>query len=145
MRTDSVTILMKEIALEIEKLSNQVLAPYELSNTQYRIMMMLYNNQVKAVRQVDIEKRLLLTNPTVTAIIQNLEKKGLVQRTQNPEDRRSKFVVLTDKAVTMREQISPLGKILEAQVTENLTKEEREQLICLLRKMRSKGGHKWQK
>lgn len=135
MKTDSVTILIKKNALEIEKLSNQVLAPYELSNTQYKILMMLYSNSDKPVRQADIEEKFSLTNPTVTGIIQNLEKKGFVQRAQNPDDGRSKLVVLTNKAAAMREEISPLGEILEARVTENLTKEECGQLIFLLRKM----------
>ena len=135
MKKDRVAILIKKAALEIEKLSNPILAPYELTNTQYKIMMMLYRNQDKPIRQADIEERFSMTNPTVTGIIQNLEKKSLVQRIQNPNDKRSKLVVLTDKAISMREEIDGLGEILEAQVTENLTKEEYLHLITLLKKI----------
>lgn len=135
MKKDRVAILIKKAALEIEKLSNPILAPYELTNTQYKIMMMLYRNQDKSIRQADIEERFSMTNPTVTGIIQNLEKKNLVKRVQNPNDKRSKLVVLTDKAISMREEIDALGEILEAQVTENLTKEECRQLITLLKKI----------
>lgn len=135
MKKDRVAILIKKAALEIEKFSNPILAPYELTNTQYKIMMMLYRNQDKSIRQADIEERFSMTNPTVTGIIQNLEKKNFVQRIQNPNDKRSKLVVLTDKAISIREEIDGLGEILEAQVTENLTKEECQQLITLLKKI----------
>ncbi len=135
MKKDRVAILIKKAALEIEKLSNPILAPYELTNTQYKIMMLLYRNQDKSIRQTDIEENFSMTNPTVTGIIQNLEKKNLVQRIQNPDDKRSKLVVLTDKAISIREEIDGLGEILEAQVTENLTEEEYQQLITLLKKI----------
>ncbi len=135
MKNEKVAILIKKIALKIEKLSIPVLAPYELTNTQYKIMVMLYTNQDKSVRQADIEENFSMTNPTVTGIIQNLEKKNLVKRVQNPYDKRSKLVVLTDKAISMRKEIDGLGEMLETQVTKNLTNEEYGQLISLLKKI----------
>lgn len=135
MRKDRVAMLIKKTALVIEKLSNQVLAPYELSNTQYKILMMLYRNPDRTVRQADIEEKFSLTNPTVTGIIQNLEKKGLVQRIQNPNDKRSKLLCLTSQAYAIREELDKLGEVLEGQVTERLTEKESEQLCELLKKM----------
>lgn len=135
MRKDRVAILIKKTALVIEKLSNQVLAPYDLSNTQYKIMMMLYRNPDRSVRQTDIEEKFSLTNPTVTGIIQNLEKKGLVERVQNPEDKRSKIVCLTKMALSVKEELNQLGESLEEQVTDGLSEEECEQLCLLLNKM----------
>ncbi len=135
MRKDRVAILIKKTALVIERLSNQVLAPYELSNAQYKIMMMLYCNPDKTVRQADIEEKFSLTNPTVTGLIQNLEKKDLVQRVQNPNDKRSKLLCLTVKAHELRKEFEQLGETLESQVTEKLTGQECEQLCELLKKM----------
>lgn len=135
MRKDRVAILIKKTALAIEKLSNQVLAPYELSNAQYKIMMMLYRNPDKTVRQADIEEKFSLTNPTVTGIIQNLEKKGLIQRIQNPNDKRSKLLCLTAKSYEIRDELEQLGESLESQVTEQLTEQECEHLCVLLKKM----------
>ena len=85
MKEDRIAILIKRIALSIDKFAGQVLAPYELSNTQYKIIKFLYRQPDTAVRQTDIENEFFLTNPTVTGIIQNLEKKGLVQRIPNPK------------------------------------------------------------
>lgn len=135
MSNDKVAILIKKAALVIEKLSNHVLAPYELTNTQYKILMLLYRNPGRPIRQIDIEAHFAMTNPTVTGIIQNLEKKGLVQRIQNPDDKRSKLLTLTEQAVSMEKELRALGESLEKRVTEKLTEDESQQLIVLLKKI----------
>lgn len=135
MRKDRVALLIKRTSLVIEKLSNQALAPYDLSHTQYKIMMMLYRNPDMSIRQIDIEEKFSLTNPSVSGIIQNLEKKGLVRRVQNPEDKRSKLVCLTEKAFALKDELDQLGETLEKKVTEGLNEEECVQLCALLAKM----------
>lgn len=135
MTNDRVAILIKKSALVIEKMSNQALAPYELTHTQYKILMLLFRNPGKPIRQADIEAHLSMTNPSVTGIIQNLEKKEFVERIQNPDDKRSKLVKLTERAVSMEEELYSLGESLEAQVIRNLTTEESQQLIALLKKV----------
>ena len=135
MKKDRVAIWIKKAALEVEKLSNQVLAPFELTHTQYKILMMLYHSKEQFIRQKDIETRLSMTNPSVTGIIQNLEKKGLVVRRQNQEDKRSKLIYLTEHAHELEPELSQLGKVLENQVTAYLTEEECKWLCKLLKKM----------
>lgn len=143
MTDDKVAILIKKTALVIEKLSNHALAPYELTHTQYKILMLLYRKQDQPLRQIDVENHFAMTNPSVNGIIQNLEKKRLVQRVPNPEDRRSKLLVLTERALSMRQELHALGESLEKQVTANLSGNESRQLIELLNKilqMRIEGG-----
>lgn len=138
MTIDKVAILIKKTALVIDKLSNHVLAPYELTNTQYKILMLMYRHQgASPLRQADIETHFSMTNPTVTGIIQNLEKKGLVQRIPNPDDKRSKLLVLTEQALALKGEIYALGESLEKQVTSHLTPDESQQLITLLKKILS--------
>lgn len=133
MQKDRVAILIKKTAVMIDKLSNQVLSPYNLSYTQYKIMMMLYRNEDRTIRQTDIEDFFSFTNPTVTGIVKNLERNGMVERIKNPEDGRSKLLCLTDKAYKLRDELIVLGEKLEKQVTEELTEDE-SILICELLK-----------
>lgn len=137
MSSDKVAILIKKAALVIEKLSNHELAPYELTHTQYKILMLLYRHQDCPLRQIDIETHFAMTNPTVTGIVQNLEKKGLVQRISNPDDRRSKLLTLTERASAMQKELHAIGEELEHQVTANLSEDESRQLIELLKKILS--------
>ncbi len=135
MKNEKVAILIKRAALVVEKTSNQILAPYDLTNAQFKILMMLYKNPDRTVRQADVENKFSMTNPTVTGIIQNLEKKNLVQRVENPNDKRSKLLVLTPQARMIEPKMHELAELREKEVTIHLTDEECEQLKILLKKV----------
>lgn len=130
-----ISILIKKMALIFDKYSNQLLTPYGLTGSQFKILMVLYRAPVGSVRQTDIESKFSMTNPTVTGLVQKLEEKGLVRRIANPEDRRSKMLVLTEHALLMREELLALADRLERQMTRNLTEAECERLSVLLMKM----------
>lgn len=135
MKNDKIAILVKKVSLEIEKLSNRMLVPYDLTHTQFKILMMLFRNPDKSIRQADIEEKFSMTNPTVTGIIQNLEKKELVMRVENPNDKRSKLLSLTEKARAMEKELIEISERREKLITQNLTEAECEQLISLLKKI----------
>ena len=130
-----ISILIKKTALIFDKLSNQLLIPYDLTGSQFKILMVLYKSPAGSVRQTDIEAKFSMTNPTVTGLVQKLEAKNLVKRMPHPEDKRSKVLVLTDRAVEMKEELLALADSLEQQMTRNLSESECDQLAGLLLKM----------
>ena len=134
MKQDQVGILIKRASLEIEKTALAILAPYSMNLTQFKIIVYLYNAPPASTRQVDLERAFSMTNPSVTSVLHTLEKKGLVQREENPEDKRSNVIVLTDKAVQMQSELETVGERLEEAIAENLSPEERTTLIALLKK-----------
>lgn len=130
-----ISILIKRSSLVFDKLSNQLLIPYDLTGSQFKILMVLYNSPNATVRQTDIEAKFSMTNPTVTGLVQKLEAKDLVTRIPHPDDKRSKVLVLTDRAISMRDELLTLAESFEKQMTANLTLEEYKQLELLLTKM----------
>lgn len=130
-----ISILIKKTALVFDKISNQLLMPYELTGSQFKILMVLYHAPDASVRQADIENKFAMTNPTVTGLVQKLEVKDLVKRMPHPEDKRSKVLILTDRAIEMKEELLALADDLEAGMTKNLNESERELLASLLMKM----------
>lgn len=135
MPSEKTALLVKKAALVIEKHSNQLLVPYDLTHTQYKILRVLYSRADRSVRQVDIEQKFAMTNPTVTNIIQNLEKKQLVQRVENPADKRSKLLCLTQRARELEPEIRAVGDRIERDAVKNLTAEECDLLDALLKKI----------
>lgn len=130
-----VAVYVKRATLTIDKLANSLLAPYRLTNSQYKVLKYIFENQDQPIRNAEIEKHFYMTNPTATGVIQNLEKRGLILRRENPEDRRSKLLVPTEYAYSIKAELYRVGEAIEAQVTEKLTDGEREELIRLLVKM----------
>ena len=134
MNRDKIGILIKRASLEVEKTALAVLAPYNMNLTQYKIITFLYNAPPASTRQVDLERAFSMTNPSVTSVLHTLEKKGLVRREENPEDKRSNVISLTDKAIRMQGELEAAGERLEETIAENLSPEERATLIALLKK-----------
>ena len=135
MENAKISILIKKSALVFDKRSNQLLTPHGLTGSQFKILMLLYRTPEGSMRQADIEAKFSMTNPTVTGLMQKLEAKGLVRREPHPEDRRSKLLVLTERATAMKEELLMLAESLERQMTANLNETECEQLAFLLTKM----------
>ena len=135
MGTTKIPILIKKASLVFDKISNQLLTPYDLTNSQFKILMVLMHAPEGSVRQIDIENKFAMTNPTVTGLVQKLEAKDLVKRMPHPEDKRSKVLVLTERAMEMKEELLALADDLERQMTQNLNHDECEQLAALLLKI----------
>lgn len=138
MEREKVSVLIKKSALIFDKYVNQLLTPYQLTNSQFRILMILYKAPAYSVRQVDIESAFSMTNPTVTGLIQKLEKNGLVKRVENPKDKRSKLLALTEQAESRRTEFIALADSIEREMTNGLSETEVELLAELLTKVNEK-------
>ena len=137
MEHNKAAILIKKISLEFDKMANPVLQKYDLSTSQYKILKYLFANKDTAVRQVDLEKYYSLTHPTTIGLLDQLENKGFVQRVVNPEDARSRIILLTEKALEQQAELENIGEELELKLTAGLSGEERAELIRLLQKVLS--------
>lgn len=63
----------------------------------------LYDNRHRDVYQRDIEKQFSVRRPTMTAILQLMEKNGLLERTRDENDARLKKIVLTPLALEIHQ------------------------------------------
>lgn len=135
MERKKVSVLIKRSALIFDKYANQLLALYQLTSSQFRILMILYKAPVCSVRQADIETAFSMTNPTVTGLIHRLEKSGLVERVENPKDKRSKLLALTEYAESKRSEFIALADSIEKEMTDGLSEAEAEVLTELLMKI----------
>lgn len=136
---EKISILVKKTSLVYDKISNQYLIDYNLSASQFKILMLLYHHG--DLRQIDIETILGMSNPTVSGLINKLENQNLVKRISNPNDKRSKLIIPTNLALSLKEDLINLADTIEQNITANLTNSEIEQLKIILNKM-IQGGNK---
>ena len=133
MNNNKIAILIKNLALEFDKIANPSLVPFNLTSTQSKILKYLYDHE--NVIGIDIQNAYSMTNPTVTGIIQNMEVNGWIIRVPNPNDSRSKIIMLTEKAINKKNELYELGENLEKTFTKDLTKFEQNELLELLNKI----------
>lgn len=135
MSMDSIAVLVKRASLEFDKMAAPRLQKFGVTPSQYKVLKLVARSPEHTVRQVDVEKRFSMTNPTVTGLVRNLESKGLIQRVPNPDDARSKVIDLTERGNAMKDEILHAGDELEAEFTRNLSDEEKRQAKAILLKL----------
>ncbi len=105
----------------------------ELTTTQFGVLETVYHLGPMSQRQIG--DKLLKSGGNMTLVIDNLCKRGLVQRTRSEEDRRVMLISLTDDGRAMISRIFP-GHV--AAVTEEmaaLTPAEQRELARLCKKL----------
>ncbi|MBA9076861.1 MULTISPECIES: MarR family winged helix-turn-helix transcriptional regulator [Rufibacter] len=102
---------------------------------QYNVLRILRGQFPKPATVNLLIERMLDKTSNASRIVDKLEAKELVTRTQCPTDRRTVDILITEKGLTLLKQIDELnlGKLMGE---ENLTPEEAEQLSALLDKVR---------
>lgn len=72
---------------------------------------------------------------TVTSILLNMEKAGLIYRATNPRDRRILNVYLTEKGKKSNEEIEAKFRTVDEECFEGFTEEEKAQTILFLNRI----------
>ena len=104
-------------------------AGYDLSREQYELLEVLWERD--HVNQQNISKRLQKDKYNVTKLLNTLQKRGYVQRKIDKEDKRSNFVVLTEKGVDSRHVL----RQVHTDISFTLSPQELKSAIWVLNKL----------
>ena len=79
-----------------------------------------------------LSKALAVENPTLTGLIDRLERSGFVRRQAGSEDRRSFRIYLTPDGIKECERVKPIIKKINAEMKAGFTKEDIESFKSVL-------------
>ncbi|WP_419741585.1 MarR family winged helix-turn-helix transcriptional regulator [Paraclostridium dentum] len=91
----------------------------------------------KDVFQKDLESVFDLKRSSISLMLNNMEKSGLIERMLVKEDGRLKKIVLTEKSIKIYEKISDAIDLIENKLSENITEEEIKVFQNVLNKIRN--------
>lgn len=97
------------------------------------ILAMLY--QYNKLTMKEIAEKIHRTKPTVTILVNKLEKLGFVKREKSSEDSRITYIMLTSKSEDFKPIFEKISKDLNKMLFKNLTNKEVQLLDELLEKM----------
>lgn len=134
---------MEEIGAWIQKLNRQIrrridesVAGEEVTGVQCGMIRYLYNESKKHdVFAKDLENEFDMRRASVAGIIQLMEKNGLIRREEIDQDGRCKKIVLTDKALQIREIIEQEIGSAEKQLVQDMDKEQIETILAGIKQM----------
>lgn len=122
--------LSNKLRRKLDMLSSRA----EFSGSQGRTLHFLLA-QTEDVFQKDIEEEYSIRPSTATELLKQMEKNGLILRQPVPYDNRLKRIVLTDKALTYRQQVVEDLTALEETLVSGISEEDLEVFFTVIEKM----------
>ena len=135
-------LLSKEVAVEFNlthcRLKLFMAAMLKVNNIdltpeQFLLIDMLWNQG--DLKQQQLADGMQKDKNSITKLIDALEQKGLVRRQQNPSDRRSNTIVLTEKGDSLKHEAKMVGISSLDKMLEGLTEEEIQSFIVVMRRI----------
>lgn len=116
------------------------IAPYRsefgLSGPRYSVLRVLTEADAESLSMSEIARRLAVTPPNVTKLIEGLATDGLVERHRSSRDRRVTEVAITSKGWKSFRAVTPLTLRSFDEALSGLTESDKKLLIHLLAKLR---------
>src|SRR5690606_8743566 len=107
----------------------------QITLQQYNVLRILRGQYPRSASNSLIKGRMISSTPDISRLIDRLESKGLVSRTQNTQDKWAVDVKITDEGLQLLENLEN-DMMLSNLLCQNLTKEEALMLSDLLDRMR---------
>ncbi|MEC4683609.1 MAG: MarR family transcriptional regulator [Nitrospirota bacterium] len=116
------------------QVSDRHIAKMGLTRGQFDVIVTL--GRTNGLRCTDLARETLVTKGTLTGVLTRLEKKNLIYRTQNPNDRRGQIIRLTREGDSLFEKVFPTHiSHLETYFNRALSEEDMDRLRPLLLKI----------
>ena len=127
-----VAALVDALARKLRRLKRRTVQDADLTPSQYAVLGMLWERDGRALGA--LADACCCSRSTITGVIDTMERKGLVRREDNPTDRRSLLVRLSDAGKALERAAPSLGDIYGG-CCAGITPEELDQLRRLLGKL----------
>ena len=103
----------------------EALNKMDLTASQGRLMAFVAHRGQQPTYARDVEQALRLTHPTVSGLLSRLEQKGFVELITDPNDRRSKRIVISEKGLACHERMHATIMENESRIVQGFTQEEK--------------------
>lgn len=110
-------------------LNNRIM-PLGVSAGQWPLLLHLWEED--GLSQKELSRRVGIEEPTTTRTLARMERDGLVDRRQNPRDRRQVHVHLTERGQELREELVPCAQEVNALATHGMSPQDKARVNSLL-------------
>jgi len=99
-------IRLARLGILIEAFQQEVLEPFELTPGDYSVLAALRRNgKPYALNPSQLYTRLQRSSGGMTKMLKRLEQRGLVNRADNPDDRRGSVISLTRRGLSVQDRV----------------------------------------
>ncbi len=119
---------------------NNELKTLNVTSSQFIYLIKLYRKEGQT--QEDLANHLFMDKGTVARAVKKLEDNGFICRRTDPENRRRYLLYLTDDGKALMPDIISIIKSWEDSINEDFSKEEKERISEILKKLTMKSLNK---
>lgn len=113
---------LSRVMRKVHRYYESNLSQYGITPSQFYVLSAVWEKD--GVKFKDLAKSLDMDGSTLTSILDRMERLDLVERRNDPEDRRSLLVFLKEKAKQKFAEITHLAEELDQEIKERFTDEE---------------------
>lgn len=117
---------VRQVSTQIDRERDQFAMTLGITGTQMSVIDFLSNQTENSASQNQIEHEFEIQRSTTTIMLQRMEKRELIRRVVNKNDKRQKKVQLTEKAEKLVKQIHQYMKNDDLALRKNFSEEELE-------------------
>lgn len=121
--------------IAVKKYLENRLRPYGLTAEQFQVLRNLQEDL--GMTQNEICEIVEKSPANMTRILDRLEKKGYLQRRDNPEDRRSSLVFLTDQGLELMDLVRTEISDFDAKVTKGIPGDQLQTMRDVVKKIQA--------
>jgi DNA-binding MarR family transcriptional regulator len=129
----SVGFLISQLGFFSSRRFTEALEPLAIGPRDFLLMRFVAASDGQS--QQTLAEQLGVPASRMVALVDHLEEMGLVERRPDPEDRRVRRLFITRKGRSVLEKAGKIAIDYETQLCAGINREEREQLIDLLRRL----------
>lgn len=126
-------VVLSKATRTILDLAQDDMVRYGLNPTEFATLELLYHRGAQPLQKIG--ERILLTSGSITYVVNNLEKKGYLERVRSDQDRRVTFAQITEKGRSLLNNIFPQHWKQIEHIMDGLSNDEKQQAIDLIKRL----------
>ncbi|MAO09798.1 MAG: MarR family transcriptional regulator [Flavobacteriaceae bacterium] len=131
------TVINIAYTSRVIEMATSVFKDFNLTHQQYNVLRILRGQKGKPANLSTLQERMIDRNSNTTRLVDKLVQKKLVSRKVCPENRRKIEILITEKGLTVLQDLDPIITKANENAVKNLNTEELETLNNLLDKLRN--------
>lgn len=131
--SNSVCFKLGKVYRNVQRFYENNLLVFGLTPVQYFVIVTLYNQD--GMKFKDLACALSIEGPTLTGLLDRMERADFLERRGDPEDRRSVLVYLTDKGKQIGSEVNGLAGKLDQKLRVQFSNEDFNLFMSILDRM----------
>lgn len=126
-------IVLSRASKVILEETNELIEQYGLNPTEFAVLELLHHKGRQPIQKIG--QKILLRSGSMTYVVNQLQKKGFLERIFCEEDKRITYIAISDKGIELIESIFPEHAQKIEELMGVLDENEQEEAIQLIKKL----------